>query len=222
MIKGPIFNPIDKATWAMAQQFYYYTEMAPTTYTINVTLDVTVLRKTLKAINFKFFPAYLYLVTTAISKQQELRIAMQIGVLGYWDCLTPAYPQFHDDDKTTSLLWTEYDDDFQTFYERYIEDTNTHGNSHGILSTKGVPLPNSYVISCIPWFTFNSFSLHNHGIKDYFVPSFEAGGFVENNGKVSMPLSVTVHHATPDGYHLKVFLEELQRAMNCPDEWLYQ
>lgn len=145
---------------------------------------------------------------------------MKDGILGYWDNLTPAYPQFHEDDKTTSLLWTEYDNCFQTFYESYIEDTTKYGDSHGILSSKGIPLPNTYIISCIPWFTFNSFSLHNHGIKDYYVPSFEAGGFVESNGKTQMPLSITAHHATTEGYHLKVFLEELQRAINDPDSWM--
>lgn len=215
-----IFTPIDMNKWPMAQQFYYYTQMAPTSYTVNINLDVTILRNTLKGMGYKFFPAYLYLVTRSINKQKELRIAVKEGVLGYWETLTPAYPQFHDDDKTTSLLWTEYNDCFQNFYKKYIEDTKTHGESHGILSSKGLPLPNAYVISCIPWFTFNSFSLHNHGIKDYYLPSFEAGGFVENNGKITMPLSITVHHATTDGYHLKVFFEELQRTMDNPNEWL--
>ena len=84
-----------------------------------------------------------------------------------------------------------------------------------------MPPANAYIISCIPWFTFNSFSLHNHGIKDYYVPSFEAGGFAETaGGKIIMPLSVTVHHAVTDGYHLKVFFDELQRMMDCPGEWL--
>lgn len=220
MKREPVFTPIDKATWPMTQQFYYYTEIAPTTYTVNVMLDVTHLRETLKTKGIKFFPAYLYLVTRAIGKQQELRMSVQNGVLGYWDTLTPAYPQFHEDDKTTSLLWTEYDDNFSAFYQRYLEDTATHGQSHGILSSKGAPLASAYIISCIPWFTFQSFSLHNHGIKDYFVPSFEAGAFVERDGMVTMPLSVTVHHATTDGYHLKVFFEELQRTMDCPEEWL--
>lgn len=219
-MKQPVFTPIDRNTWPMAQQFHYYTEMAPTTYSVTVTLDVTTLRKTLKSRGIKFFPAYLYLVTRAIGKQTELRMAVQDGVLGYWDHLTPAYPQFHEDDKTTSLLWTEYDEEFQVFYAKYLEDTKEHGGSHGILSSKGLPLANSYIISCIPWFTFSSFSLVNHGIKDYFVPSFEAGGFSENNDVISMPLSITVHHATTDGYHLKVFLDELQRTMNCPEEWL--
>jgi chloramphenicol O-acetyltransferase type A len=221
MNKEGIFHPIDMQTWPMAQAFHYYTQMASTTYTINVTIDVTILRTTLKRMGYKFFPAYIYLVTKAINKQRELRIAVQDSILGYWDYLTPAYPQFHEDDKTTSLLWTEYNDDFEVFYKRYIEDTAKHGDSHGILSSKGLPLPNSYIISCIPWFTFNSFSLHNHGIKDYFFPSFEAGGFMQIGEKITMPLSVTVHHATTDGYHLKVFFDELQLTMDHPEDYLF-
>ena len=215
------FQPIDIPTWPMTQAFYYYTKMASTSYTVNVNMDVTILRKELKECGYKFFPAYLYLVSKAISKQPELRVSLKDNVLGHWDYLTPTYPQFHEDDKTTSLLWTEYNVDFAAFYRQYLADTSQHGQSHGILSSKGAPPPNAYVISCIPWFTFNSFSLHNHGIKDYYVPSFEAGGFTENyNGKIMMPLSVTVHHAVTDGYHLKVFFEELQRTMDCPKEWL--
>ncbi len=214
------FHPVDLQTWPMAQAFHYYTQMAPTTYTVNVSVDVTVARKTLKREGYKFFPAYIYLVTRAASLQRELCMAVRDGVLGYWDHLTPAYPQFHEDDKTTSLLWTEYDADFQAFYKSYAEDTAQHSGSHGILSSKGLPLSNAYIVSCFPWFSFNSFSLHNHGIKDYYFPSFEAGGFTETAGKIIMPLSVTVHHATTDGYHLKVFFEELQRMMREPHEWL--
>ena len=215
------FYPIDMQIWPMAQAFHYYTRMAPTSYTVNVNMDVTILRKELKKRGYKFFPTYLYLVTRGISNQQELRIHVKDGVLGYWDNLTPAYPQFHADDRTTSLLWTEYNDKFECFYNDYLIDTKQHGQSHGILSSKGVPPANAYIISCIPWFTFNSFSLHNHGIKNYYVPSFEAGGFAETaGGKIIMPLSVTVHHATTDGYHLKVFFEELQMMMDCPGELL--
>lgn len=216
-----IFQPIAMQTWPRAQIFHYYTQMAPTSYTVNVNMDVTTLRKELKAKGYHFFPAYLYLVSRAIRRRQELRIAVRDGVLGEWEYLTPAYPQFHEDDKTTSLLWTEYCEDFTEFHSQYLSDTAKHGQSHGILSSKGVPPAYSYIISCIPWFTFQSFSLHNHGIKDYYFPSFEAGGFVKTaDGKIIMPLSVTVHHAATDGWHLKVFFEELQQSMNHPEEWL--
>lgn len=214
------FKPIDMNTWPMAQAFHYYTQMAPTSYTVNVTMNVTNMRQALKAQGYKFFPAYLYLVTQVINEIEHLRVGNQDGVLGHYNTLTPAYPQFHEDDKTTSLLWTEYQDHFPTFHARYLRDIEAYGQSHGILSSKGVPPANTYIISCIPWFTFNSFSLHNHGIKDYYFPSFEAGGFVESSERIEMPLSVTVHHATTDGYHLKVFFEKLQKLMNRPEEWI--
>lgn len=42
----PVFTPIEPGTWPSAQAFYYYTQMAPTTYTVNVSVDVTTARKT--------------------------------------------------------------------------------------------------------------------------------------------------------------------------------
>ena len=82
MKKEPAFHAIEMNKWPMAQAFYYYTQIAPTTYTVNVMVDVTILRTVLKQNRYKFFPAYLYLVTRAVGKQQELRMAVQDGVLG--------------------------------------------------------------------------------------------------------------------------------------------
>lgn len=86
------FQPIDMETWPMAQAFYYYTQMAPTSYTVNVNMNVTILRKILKDRGYKFFPAYLYSVTKAIAKQPELRVSLQDNILGHWDSLTPHLP----------------------------------------------------------------------------------------------------------------------------------
>lgn len=62
------------------------------------------------------------------------------GVLGIWKELTPAYPVFHQDDKTTSLLWTDFEEVFSAFYENYERDSKAYGHSHAILTSKGIPL----------------------------------------------------------------------------------
>ena len=152
----PLFQPIDTKTWPQAQEFWYYTQAAPTTYSVTVPLDVTILRRTLKQRDVRFFPAYLWLVTRAVREVPELRVAVREGVLGHWRELTPTYPQFHPDDGSTSLLWTEFDPDFSVFYRRYLEDTAHWGEDHGILTGKGAPPENSYVISCTPWFSFDT------------------------------------------------------------------
>ena len=71
------FYPIDLKTWPRAQMFYYFSQMAPTGYSITVDMDVTSLLETLQEANRKFFPTYLYLVTKCLNRQQEFKIAYQ-------------------------------------------------------------------------------------------------------------------------------------------------
>lgn len=181
-----IFTDIDLQTWPRAQMFYYFSKMAPTGYSLTVNLDVTKLRNTLKLKGLKFFPAYLWLVTKNLNRQQEFKIAEKDGVLGYYDTLTPFYASFHKDDCTFSLMWTEYIDTFHEFYQ-------------------------AYTVSCVPWIDFTHFAVHSFENKSYYFPSVEAGKFFEESGNVYMPLSITCHHATTDGYHVKCFLESLQK-----------
>ncbi|WPC42191.1 CatA-like O-acetyltransferase [Clostridium sp. JS66] len=215
------FHAIDMDTWTRAHTYNYFTKTVSTLiYSINVTVDVTILRNTLKSKGLKFFPTYLYLVTRAIGKQQEFLMTMQDNVLGYWDCQTPFYPVFHEDNKTITFLWTEYDEDFEVFYKSYISDMKQYGKSHDIMLSKETPPSNNYIISCIPWFSFNGLSMQLQNAKNYYAPIFEAGGFTETNGTIMMPLSITVNHAVVDGYHIKLLLQELQWAMNHPEEWI--
>ena len=84
------------------------------------------MRKVLKSRGISFYPAYLWLVTKVLNQQAEFRTARKDGKIGYYDSLTPLYAVFHDDDKTFSLMWTEYNDNFRIFYDNYIENNNKY------------------------------------------------------------------------------------------------
>ena len=139
-----IFYPIDLKTWPRAQMFYYFSQMAPTGYSITVDMDVTRLRKTLKESNRKFFPTYLYLVTKCLNRQQEFKIAYQDKTLGYYETLTPLYASFHEENKTFSLMWTAYEESYDTFYRNYPENQRRFGENPGVLSQPQTPPPNSH------------------------------------------------------------------------------
>ncbi|WHH58604.1 CatA-like O-acetyltransferase [Petroclostridium sp. X23] len=215
------FNPIDLQTWPHGQMFYYFSKMAPTGYSLTVDLDVTMMKAALKNRKIKFFPAYLWLTTKMLNRQVEFKVAMVDSVLGYWDVLTPLYATFHEDDKTISLMWTEYDDTFSFFYDSYLENQQQYSNHHGLLSQSDrLPPANSYTVSSLPWVGFKHFAFHSYENKPYYFPTIEAGKFIENNEKIMMPLSITVHHATTDGWHIKTFLADLQHDMNHPEIWI--
>ena len=210
-----IFTPIDLQTWPRSQTFWYFSRMAPTGYSITVDVDVSGLQTALKAKGYKFFPTYLWLVTKCLNEQQEFKIAQKDGILGYYDTLTPLYASFHEDDKTFSLMWTEYNSNLDSFHQQYCQNQQRFAGNHGILCQPGTPPPeNAYTVSTVPWISFRHFAVHSYGNKPYFFPSVEAGKIRKENEREYLPLSLTCHHATTDGYHVHHFLVRLQREID--------
>lgn len=90
------FQPIDLRTLPRGEMFYYFSKMAPTGYSLTVSMDVTKLRQTLKEAGLKFFPAYLWLITKNLNQQMEFKMAIQEETLGYFNSLPPPfYATFH-------------------------------------------------------------------------------------------------------------------------------
>ncbi|HOO27724.1 MAG TPA: chloramphenicol acetyltransferase [Lachnospiraceae bacterium] len=214
-----IFHPIDFDHWDRKQYFYYFTKMLPTGFSISVETDITNTYHMIKKQNKKFFPAYLYLASKLISEQQEFRIASQNGQLGYYEVLHPSYACFHQDDKTMSHMWTAYAPDFGTFYQNYTEDQNNFADHHGIQAKPGMPPQNLCMIGMLPWVSFTSYAPVPFAAGSCYFPVLQAGKFFDKEGKKMMPLSITVHHAVADGYHVSLFLEKFQTCMAHPERW---
>lgn len=216
-----VFTPLDLRTWSRGETFWYFSKMAPTGYSLAVELDVTVLRRVLKARGCKFFPVYLWLVTKCLNEQMEFKLAEREGQLGYYSVLTPLYASFHRDDYTFSLLWTPFETSFSAFYAAYLEDQARHGGHHGILGKAGeLPPPNAYTVSCVPWVSFRHFAVHSYEKQPYYFPSVEAGKFREEDGRTWLPLSMNCHHAAADGWHTACFLERLQAEIDAFEQYL--
>lgn len=213
------FHTINIKKWAGAQMYHYFTEMVTTTtYSVTVRLDITVLRQVLQKKRLRLFPIYLYLVTHSLSKQPEFCIALQDKTLGYWDVLHPYYPVFRKKDKTITFISTKYDPAFSVFYENCRTDIQDALTDRQAVYAKATSA--NYIISCIPWFSFDSLSMHLQNAQNYYAPIFESGKPAINGNKTVMPLSITVNHATLAGYHISLFLKDLQTCLNHPEIWL--
>lgn len=181
------FKPIDLSAWKRSQVFHYFSETAPTGYSLTADVDISHLKKVLKEAGLKFYPAYLWLVTRNLNHQEEFRTAVCDGILGYYDVLTPLYAVFHDDDKTFSMMWTEYSENFSEFYHNCIENQRKYGDVHGFLSRPELPPPNAYTVSCMPWVKFTHFAVHSYN-KPYYFPSLESGKYYEKSRRIMLPL----------------------------------
>ena len=142
------------------------------------------------------------------------------GQLGYYEVLHPSYACFHEDDKSMSNMWTEYAPDFEAFYHHYVDDQMQYANNHGILAKPEMPPVNSCMIGMLPWIEFKSYSPIPYADSNCYLPVIQAGKFFEKEERKMMPLSITVHHAVADGYHVSEFLEKFKTHMACPQNWM--
>ena len=114
--------------------------------------------------------------------------------------------------------WTEYDSDFETFYSNYMEDQKQYAGNHGIVAKTDLP-NNNYMVGMLPWTQFSSYAPVPYGIGSNYFSVLQAGRFFDKGNRKMMPLSITVHHAVADGYHVGLFLQRFQEGMLYPEKW---
>ncbi len=203
-------NIIDKAGWQRKEYFEYYHSNVPCTYSMTVDIDITNILSKLKNKKLKLYPFMIYGISNIVNRHQEFRMAIDDkNNIGYYDVMNPSYTIFHKDTETFSTIWTEYDNDFQIFYNNYVEDMNQFGNVKGMIS-KPFKEENTFTISSIPWTTFKGFNLNLQKGYNYLLPIFTMGKYYNQGEKILIPLSVQVHHAVCDGFHVARFINELQ------------
>jgi chloramphenicol O-acetyltransferase type A len=215
------FTPIDMKKWSRREVFYYFTKLAPARLSFTVDVDITETRCALKERNIKFFPAYLWIVTKAINADEAFRVAYLKDTLGIYETLAPLFPIFHEDDHTASLMWLPYTSAFSQFCDKYMETMELYGVNHGAMSIRGqITPPNCFGVSSVPWLNYSHFSLTISPDIPNFFPAITSGKYVEKNERLMMPISITAHHATVDGWQISQFFEKVQYNFTYPDTWV--
>lgn len=204
------FEIINDNSWERKEYFEHYFSNIPCTYSMTVKLDITkIIEK-----QIKLYPTMLYYLTTVVNNHSEFRTDFnKNNEIGIYSELIPCYTVFHKDTETFSNIWTTYTPDLESFYVAYENDLKEFGNNKGMIGKPNMP-DNCFTVSMIPWATFEGFNLNLKNGYTYLRPIFTMGKYYKENGKVILPLSVQVHHAVCDSFHLCRFINELQELIN--------
>lgn len=205
------FNVIDKKVWERAIYFDYYFSQIKCKYNITANIDITLLVKRQKENNLKFFPMMLYAIMKAVNQNKEFRMCFnESGELGYWDKVVPCYTIFHNENKTFTDIWSEYDDDFAVFYGNVVEDMERYKDVTGIIKARPGQPPNFCPISCLPWLSYTDFSQDTYTESTFLYPLIKFGRYFESGSRILIPVSVFVSHAVADGYHTCKLINDIQ------------
>ena len=204
------FNVIDLNTWKRSEYLQHYLTNLRTVVSMTVDIDITNLLQQSKAHGRRFFPTFLFVVTKIVNSHEEFRMSYdENGQVGIWDVVYPSYILFHQQEENFTRVFTAWTNDFNQFYHNVTHDLEAYQSFQGF-SIEGVP-PNTFDVSCLPWTRYRSFDIHVFDEGTYLAPVITWGKFEEDStGRIILPLSMQIHHAAADGFHICRFFNEVQ------------
>lgn len=211
------FKEIDLETWDRKEEFTLYSEIWTTVcYSVTKKLDVTHTVRFLKGRGIKIVPCLYYLCSRALNTVPNFRLAQKNGKTGYWETIQPQFTVMNKN-KNITFHTVPYSDDFCIFYENYLNEMKKNGEYTGI--SAGTMPENGYIISVLPYLSFDAFSFHIKNPKGYYAPVVEIGKYETEGERLKIPVSVTVNHAAVDAWHVSEFFKSLQEGLNSAEIW---
>ena len=110
---------------------------------------------------------------------------------------------------------TEYSDDLNEFCSRVMADRERYKNARAVLDDQP---PNFFDVSCLPWVHYKHFDVHVFDEGKFLAPVVTWGKYEQDGEKLLMPLTMNIHHAVADGFHLSRFFNEVQELISSL-EW---
>lgn len=181
---------------------------------ITARIDVTDLYKKSKATNTKFHINFLYILAKVLNSKEDYRMGYlrESDEVVCYDKLGVCHYLFHEDTETCSVVYTDYDPDYKTFYDRCHEDIERGKQTHEY-GLDQANHPNFFEASYISWISYDSLNLELPDGYLYFLPLINWGRFREENGRLMMPLTVRMNHCVGDGYHISMVYKLLEKEI---------
>lgn len=199
-------------SWHRADYFNHYINNLKCVISLTADVDVTSLVTHCKQNKLRFFPCFMYAVSKAVNKRSELRMGYdECGDVVVWDTVYPSYIDFHPQDESLTRLISEFSPHFEEFYKTVTNDMAENKNKRGFEIQYSHR--NTFDISCLPWLRYTSLDLHVFDSGTYLAPVITWGKYSLINGKFIMPLSIQIHHAVADGYHVCRFYHDVEEEL---------
>lgn len=202
---------LDLNTWPRRDHFNFFKQFDEPFFGVTLNIDCTKAYVRSKEMNASFFLYYLHKSLVAANQTEPFRYRMAQDQVWIYDAVH-ASPTINRPDGTFGFAYIDYHERFEDFHREAKKVIDAVQNSKGLVPA----LSGENVIhySSIPWINFTSLSHARSFSMNDSIPKISFGKMMEEHGKRVMPISIHVHHALMDGYHVGMFAELFQQFMN--------
>ncbi|BDB52123.1 chloramphenicol acetyltransferase [Flavobacterium ammonificans] len=202
---------LDLNSWNRKEHFLFFKQMEEPFYGITTIIDCTQAYVKAKALGVSFFSYYLHKTLSAVNAVENFRYRIIEDEVYIFDVIDASATVMRED-TTFGFSYMPFTEDINEFTQIVQTEIERMQTTTGVF-TREYP-ENLIHFSALPWINFTSLSHARSFTWPDSCPKISIGKLTDENGKKSMPISVHVHHGLVDGYHVGLFIEQLQQFMN--------
>ncbi len=206
---------LDKDNWDRNDLVEKYADYVFPYINLGAEVDVTNLYRFVKANDLSFYCAMMH---------TALRVALEIPNFLYrlvdgepmiCERLNPEFTHLQAGSDHFLIVTGTYQEDLVSFCRETAERMRRAAEEHLDIKIGHTDSQEILYISCIPWVKYTHFvRTFDHAATDN-IPRVSWGKFEwDEKGRLKMPLSVQVHHALVDGYHVGIYMQRVQELLD--------
>lgn len=201
---------LDIDQWARRDHFNFFRQFEEPFFGVCVNIDCTAAYQKAKESSTSFFLYYLYQSLAAANAIEPFRYRIKNDEVWVYDRVN-ASPTINRPDGTFGFSYMDYYESLEEFIDHAQREIARVQGSTGLIPA--ISGENVIHYSSIPWINFTQLShARSFSFKDS-CPKISFGKMTEENGRRTMPVSIHVHHALMDGFHVGQYVELFQERM---------
>lgn len=205
------YTVIDMNNYPRRGHFEYYKDFAYPYTGLTAMVDVSRLKEFTKQNGFSFFLTCTYIAAKAANRIPEFRRRIkEEGIIEYPNCGTSHVEPLEN--QTFCYCKLYYDKLYTEFLEYAVKEQQKSKQEASIVDDEETDA--MYFISAIPWVHYTNL-VQAVPCNRESNPRISFGRYEETNGKLMMPVTVLVHHALMDGYHVGLFYQYYEEEMEA-------
>lgn len=203
---------IDFKTWPRYQHYLFFKDYELPRYNMTFPLDVTQLYQVGKSKGFRFYFSLMYHVVQTLNQFENFQYRIERGRVFQQPIEYVSFTDFIEEDNLFKMVFTKIDNDYIRFEQTAVEASSKQGKL--LIQLDKEKTLNTIYVTSFPWARFNHFTHATKLGSTDSVPRISWSQYVEEQGKKILNISIEVHHGLVDGYHVGLFINQLQKNLN--------
>lgn len=204
---------LDLAGWNRREHFEFFSKFEEPFFGLVSSVACTGALTESKRLGVPFFLYYLYHTMQAVNAVENLRYRIEANQVYCYERVH-ASATIGRPDHTFGFSFIEQQPDLEAFVRGAQVEIAAVQASSGLGLGPRTGRPDVIHFSALPWVRFTGLTHARSFTAPDSAPKISVGQTYPEGAAVRMPVAVHVHHGLADGYHVGLFLQELERRLS--------